>query len=96
MILCLDPVLYCRSLRKINLPVMMCATLREITEHPEILDVAQLRVFRGAREVRMVGTNVSMVGVAHWLVDFMDISWKIHEEPPVTQQFASENEHRNS
>eukprot|EP00435_Cladocopium_sp_Y103_P071721 s42_g38.t1 len=39
MILCLDPVLYCRSLRKINLPVMMCATLREITEHPEILDV---------------------------------------------------------
>ena len=39
MILCLDPVLYCRSLHRINLPVMMCATLREITEHPEILDV---------------------------------------------------------
>ncbi|CAJ1359915.1 unnamed protein product [Effrenium voratum] len=39
MILCLDPVLYCRSLYRINLPVMMCATLREITEHPEILDV---------------------------------------------------------
>eukprot|EP00434_Breviolum_minutum_P005395 symbB.v1.2.004757.t2/scaffold242.1/size254583/4 len=39
MILCLDPVLYCRSLYKINLPVMMCATPREITEHPEILDV---------------------------------------------------------
>eukprot|EP00933_Yihiella_yeosuensis_P018429 TRINITY_DN15127_c0_g2_i2.p1 TRINITY_DN15127_c0_g2~~TRINITY_DN15127_c0_g2_i2.p1 ORF type:complete len:259 (+),score=45.72 TRINITY_DN15127_c0_g2_i2:90-866(+) len=39
MILCLDPVLYCRSLNRINVPVMMCATAREITEHPEILDV---------------------------------------------------------
>eukprot|EP00930_Biecheleria_cincta_P003688 TRINITY_DN104616_c0_g1_i1.p1 TRINITY_DN104616_c0_g1~~TRINITY_DN104616_c0_g1_i1.p1 ORF type:complete len:253 (+),score=44.32 TRINITY_DN104616_c0_g1_i1:44-760(+) len=39
MILCLDPVLYCRSLFRLSLPVMMCATTREITEHPEILDV---------------------------------------------------------
>ena len=39
MILCLDPVLYCRALHRINLPVMMCASLREMTEHPEILDV---------------------------------------------------------
>merc|ERR1711972_751506 len=39
MILCLDPVLYSRALRRINLPVMMCATAREITQHPEILDV---------------------------------------------------------
>lgn len=31
-------MLYCRSLHRLNLPVMMCATLREITEHPEILD----------------------------------------------------------
>ena len=33
---------YCRSLYKINLPVMMCATPREITEHPEILDAASV------------------------------------------------------
>ncbi|CAE7831132.1 XI-D [Symbiodinium sp. CCMP2592] len=39
MILCLDPVLYCRSLYRINVPVMMCATPREIAEHPEILNV---------------------------------------------------------
>ncbi|OLQ10545.1 Unconventional myosin-X [Symbiodinium microadriaticum] len=39
MILCLDPVLYCRSLHRINVPVMMCATPREIAEHPEILNV---------------------------------------------------------
>jgi len=39
LVLCLDPVLYCRSLRKINIPVMMCATAREITQHPEILEV---------------------------------------------------------
>ena len=39
MILCLDPVLYCRSLHRINVPVMMCATSREIAEHPEILNV---------------------------------------------------------
>lgn len=32
---------YCRSLYKINLPVMMCATPREITEHPEILDASR-------------------------------------------------------
>ena len=39
MILCCDPVLYCRSLHRINVPVMMCATPREIAEHPEILNV---------------------------------------------------------
>lgn len=38
MILCLDPVLYCRALRRINLPVMMCATAREIAQYPEILE----------------------------------------------------------
>mmetsp|Transcript_479 Transcript_479/g.1498 ORF Transcript_479/g.1498 Transcript_479/m.1498 type:complete len:158 (-) Transcript_479:41-514(-) len=40
MILCCDPILYCKALRNINLPVMMCATAKEITQHPEILDVS--------------------------------------------------------
>merc|ERR1719181_2567632 len=39
LILCLDPVLYCKTLRRMNLPVMMCATAREISTYPEILDV---------------------------------------------------------
>mmetsp|Transcript_29863 Transcript_29863/g.79451 ORF Transcript_29863/g.79451 Transcript_29863/m.79451 type:complete len:154 (-) Transcript_29863:324-785(-) len=39
LILCLDPVLYSRYLRGISLPVMMCATAREINENPEILQV---------------------------------------------------------
>merc|ERR1712217_577434 len=39
MILCLDPILYTKHLKGIGLPVMMCATAREITQHPEILDV---------------------------------------------------------
>eukprot|EP00419_Tripos_fusus_P072174 CAMPEP_0172876294 /NCGR_PEP_ID=MMETSP1075-20121228/103962_1 /TAXON_ID=2916 /ORGANISM="Ceratium fusus, Strain PA161109" /LENGTH=144 /DNA_ID=CAMNT_0013727587 /DNA_START=86 /DNA_END=518 /DNA_ORIENTATION=+ len=39
LILCLDPVLYCKALRGINLPVMMCATAREIVSHPEMLNV---------------------------------------------------------
>merc|ERR1719293_501934 len=39
LILCLDPVLYARSLHRISVPVMMCATAREITQHPEILSV---------------------------------------------------------
>mmetsp|Transcript_23622 Transcript_23622/g.52370 ORF Transcript_23622/g.52370 Transcript_23622/m.52370 type:complete len:202 (-) Transcript_23622:113-718(-) len=40
MVLCLDPVLYARSLRRLNVPVMMCATTQEITQYPEILDVS--------------------------------------------------------
>eukprot|EP00927_Polykrikos_kofoidii_P028486 TRINITY_DN24869_c0_g1_i2.p2 TRINITY_DN24869_c0_g1~~TRINITY_DN24869_c0_g1_i2.p2 ORF type:complete len:187 (-),score=28.65 TRINITY_DN24869_c0_g1_i2:32-523(-) len=40
MILCLDPVLYARSLkRRMTIPVMMCATAKELNEYPEILDV---------------------------------------------------------
>mmetsp|Transcript_52427 Transcript_52427/g.154598 ORF Transcript_52427/g.154598 Transcript_52427/m.154598 type:complete len:159 (-) Transcript_52427:74-550(-) len=39
LILCLDPVLYAKSLRRLSVPVMMCATAREITQHPEILEV---------------------------------------------------------
>jgi len=39
LVLCLDPVLYSKTLRRINLPVMMCATAREISSYPEILDV---------------------------------------------------------
>uniref|UniRef100_A0A7S2I880 Uncharacterized protein n=1 Tax=Alexandrium andersonii TaxID=327968 RepID=A0A7S2I880_9DINO len=39
LILCMDPVLYCKSLKNISLPVMMCATAREIVQHPELLDV---------------------------------------------------------
>mmetsp|Transcript_120636 Transcript_120636/g.209476 ORF Transcript_120636/g.209476 Transcript_120636/m.209476 type:complete len:151 (-) Transcript_120636:59-511(-) len=38
LILCLDPVLYAKTLRRINMPVMTCATAREISAHPEILD----------------------------------------------------------
>merc|ERR1719253_1837124 len=34
LILCLDPVLYCKTLRRMNLPVMMCATAREISTYP--------------------------------------------------------------
>eukprot|EP00416_Gambierdiscus_australes_P042601 CAMPEP_0171106826 /NCGR_PEP_ID=MMETSP0766_2-20121228/65598_1 /TAXON_ID=439317 /ORGANISM="Gambierdiscus australes, Strain CAWD 149" /LENGTH=138 /DNA_ID=CAMNT_0011568015 /DNA_START=193 /DNA_END=609 /DNA_ORIENTATION=+ len=40
LIMCLDPVLYCSALKGISLPVMMCATAREIVKHPELLDVA--------------------------------------------------------
>jgi hypothetical protein len=39
LILCFDPVLYCRSLQNINLPVMSVATAQEISEYPEILKV---------------------------------------------------------
>mmetsp|Transcript_33438 Transcript_33438/g.51995 ORF Transcript_33438/g.51995 Transcript_33438/m.51995 type:complete len:156 (-) Transcript_33438:38-505(-) len=39
LILCLDPILYAKTLRRMNLPVMMCATAREINDYPEILDV---------------------------------------------------------
>eukprot|EP00401_Gymnodinium_catenatum_P056996 CAMPEP_0117507942 /NCGR_PEP_ID=MMETSP0784-20121206/26686_1 /TAXON_ID=39447 /ORGANISM="" /LENGTH=193 /DNA_ID=CAMNT_0005303467 /DNA_START=89 /DNA_END=668 /DNA_ORIENTATION=+ len=39
MIMCLDPVLYARSLRRMTIPVMMCATAREINQYPELLQV---------------------------------------------------------
>eukprot|EP00405_Crypthecodinium_cohnii_P020733 CAMPEP_0206480410 /NCGR_PEP_ID=MMETSP0324_2-20121206/37294_1 /ASSEMBLY_ACC=CAM_ASM_000836 /TAXON_ID=2866 /ORGANISM="Crypthecodinium cohnii, Strain Seligo" /LENGTH=204 /DNA_ID=CAMNT_0053957225 /DNA_START=196 /DNA_END=810 /DNA_ORIENTATION=- len=39
LILCTDPVLYAKSLRNINVPVMMMASAKEITQYPEILDV---------------------------------------------------------
>merc|ERR1711862_391725 len=39
MILCLDPVLYARSIRKMTIPVMTCTTAREINQYPEILEV---------------------------------------------------------
>eukprot|EP00971_Amphidinium_carterae_P273313 5424163-Amphidinium_carterae.1 len=39
MILCTDPVLYCRALHRITIPVMMCATARDINDYPEILQV---------------------------------------------------------
>jgi len=39
LIICLDPVLFAKSLHRINLPVMTVATAEEIHEHPEILDM---------------------------------------------------------
>merc|ERR1711879_698579 len=39
MILCLDPILYCRPLQRMTIPVMMCATARELNQYPEILEV---------------------------------------------------------
>lgn len=39
LILCLDPVLYARHLQRINLPIIMAATTKEIHDYPEILDV---------------------------------------------------------
>lgn len=39
LILCLDPVLYARHLQRINLPIVMAATTKEIHDYPEILDV---------------------------------------------------------
>ena len=38
LILCMDPLLLCRHLQGINLPVMAAATGAEVAEHPEILD----------------------------------------------------------
>ncbi|EEQ98857.1 conserved hypothetical protein [Perkinsus marinus ATCC 50983] len=38
LIMCLDPVLYIKALHQINVPVMMVATNRELSEHPEILE----------------------------------------------------------
>merc|ERR1719401_1733100 len=70
LILCLDPVLYARSLHRISVPVMMCATAREITQHPEILRVtdyllpsptsrhdAALRQFIGTQELAQDGAG---------------------------------------
>eukprot|EP00397_Hematodinium_sp_SG-2012_P069918 GEMP01123975.1.p1 GENE.GEMP01123975.1~~GEMP01123975.1.p1 ORF type:complete len:108 (+),score=21.29 GEMP01123975.1:187-510(+) len=39
LIICLDPILFSKSLHRVNLPVMTIATAEEIHEHPEILDV---------------------------------------------------------
>eukprot|EP00929_Paragymnodinium_shiwhaense_P120560 TRINITY_DN92510_c0_g1_i1.p1 TRINITY_DN92510_c0_g1~~TRINITY_DN92510_c0_g1_i1.p1 ORF type:complete len:177 (-),score=36.50 TRINITY_DN92510_c0_g1_i1:43-573(-) len=39
MVLCLDPMLYTRSLKNLSIPVMMCASARELNSHPEILEV---------------------------------------------------------
>merc|ERR1712118_299033 len=39
LILCLDPILYARHLQRINLPIIMAATTKEIHDYPEILDV---------------------------------------------------------
>ncbi|CAK0833375.1 unnamed protein product [Prorocentrum cordatum] len=73
LILCLDPALYARSLHRISVPVMMCATAREITQHPEILRVtdyllpspssrhdAALRQFIGVEELARAGGDASM------------------------------------
>ena len=37
MILCLDPILFAKSLYRVNLPVMTVATPKELHEHPEIV-----------------------------------------------------------
>ncbi|CAD7929255.1 unnamed protein product [Amoebophrya sp. A25] len=39
LVLCLDPILFAKALHRINLPVMMIATPKELHEHPEILQV---------------------------------------------------------
>eukprot|EP00392_Amoebophrya_sp_AT5.2_P001027 g1029.t1 len=39
LILCLDPCLFCKALWRVNLPVMMIATAKELHDHPEILKV---------------------------------------------------------
>eukprot|EP00403_Amphidinium_massartii_P031185 CAMPEP_0178387076 /NCGR_PEP_ID=MMETSP0689_2-20121128/8889_1 /TAXON_ID=160604 /ORGANISM="Amphidinium massartii, Strain CS-259" /LENGTH=301 /DNA_ID=CAMNT_0020007433 /DNA_START=53 /DNA_END=955 /DNA_ORIENTATION=- len=39
LILCTDPVLYCKALQRMTVPVMMCATARDINDYPEILQV---------------------------------------------------------
>ncbi len=39
MILCFDPVLYCKHLKGINLPVMTIARIRDINDYPEIIQI---------------------------------------------------------